>query len=89
MLSSLIYYGIIALWSAGIAYYALFVAIPYLTGKKQKKSEHHHASAHVQHHAPHGTASRTRFSAHEGFKSFAQNAELTVEDIVKGLSREN
>lgn len=53
----------------------------------------------VEHHAPMAghpapapaekpqTDHRRSFSAYEGFRSFATGPELTVEDIVKGLSR--
>lgn len=44
----------------------------------------HHAP--VAHAAP--AASPASYTAHEGFRSYAQGPSLTIDDIVKGLSRE-
>ena len=38
--------------------------------------------------APRATSPHGHFSAYEGFKSYAREGALTIEDIVKGLSRE-
>lgn len=91
---ALLYFATLAVWSAVISYLLLFTvlpSLPFLGGKGKKKHVTHHAPVHHApvHHAPtHHTSHRTRFSAHEGFKSFAEGVELTVEDIVKGMSRE-
>ena len=87
------YFAILALWSGIVAYYILFVVL----GGKGKKAPHatHHASkTHAApthhapaHHAPAKPVARGRFSPHEGFKSFARDVEVTVEDIVHGLAR--
>ena len=95
-LDAFVYFLFLALWSAGVAYALLFVLIPYFFGKKKGHAKQaHHAPAHhaPAHHAPHRAPAhhprRRRFSAHEGFRSFAEGVELTVEDIVKGLARED
>ncbi len=47
-----------------------------------------HAAAHSAHAAPAAPAKPTGYSAHDGFRSFAAGEGLTIDDIVKGLSRE-
>ena len=56
---------------------------------------HGHATAHAAHapaashgHVPAAAPARTGFSAHDGFRSFAAGEGLTIDDIVKGLSRQ-
>ncbi len=87
-IGSLIYFILLALWSAAIAYGVLFKLLP-LFGKKAQANDAHHApKAHA--HAPHHErleGARPRFSAHEGFRSCKTGDELCVEDIVKALSR--
>lgn len=87
-LGSLIYFVLLALWSAAVAYGILFKIMP-LFGKKAPASDAHHApKAHAhapRHERPLG--SRPRFSAREGFRSCKTGDELCVEDIVKALSR--
>ncbi len=94
------YFAALAVWSGVLAYLFLFKAIPAATGKKKKKPAHaphavRHAPAHAKPHAPEPHAKphtaeepRPRYSSHDGFRSFAKGVELTVDDIVKGLSRE-
>lgn len=48
---------------------------------------HAHAPAPRTAHMPLSSAHARHFSPHEGFKSFAHDGALSVEDIVKGLSR--
>ena len=45
-------------------------------------------SAHSAHAAPVTPAKPSGYSAHDGFRSFAAGEGLTIDDIVKGLSRE-
>jgi hypothetical protein len=47
-----------------------------------------HAAAHSAHAASSAPAKPTGYSAHDGFRSFAAGEGLTIDDIVKGLSRE-
>lgn len=75
---------LLALWSGIAAYLLLFHILPAFF---PKKSEHTPSAGHVPKEKtvrPSGA-----YSAHEGFKSYARGRELTVTDIVKGLSREN
>ncbi|MDP3402998.1 MAG: hypothetical protein Q8S35_03545, partial [bacterium] len=47
-----------------------------------------HAAAHSAHAAPAAPTKATGYNAHDGFRSFAASEGLTIDDIVKGLSRE-
>lgn len=47
-----------------------------------------HAAVHSTHAAPAAPAKPTGYSTHDGFRSFAAGEGLTIDDIVKGLSRE-
>lgn len=97
MVDAIIYFVLIGLWSAVASYVAIFRIGPLLRFGSARSADtvdpllaDHHAplAAHPapSPHAP-VTDRRRSFSAYEGFKSFAKGPELTVEDIVKGLSR--
>lgn len=51
-------------------------------------AHHGHAPAHHDAHAASAPAKPTGFNASEGFRSFAAGEGLTIDDIVKGLSRQ-
>lgn len=89
-LDSLFYFALLALWSGIVAYYILFVVLSG-KGKKTSHATHHAPKTHAApaHHAPAKPVARGRFSPHEGFKSFARDVEVTVEDIVHGLARDD
>jgi hypothetical protein len=94
---SLLYFGMIALWSAFVAHFVLENFFP--VKKRIVHVEGPVPAAPVedlsiydlpippQEPAPLSTPA-VRTSMNEGFKAFQQGAELTVEDIVKGLSRQ-
>jgi hypothetical protein len=84
-LGTVIYFAALVLWSASVAYYLLF-----RFGRKSKPHEAPaaHAAPAARQHAHSAPSARGRFSAHEGFKSFQKGHELTVEDILRGLSEE-
>lgn len=85
---ALIYFALLALWSAVIAYLLLFRVLPLMIQKNHATPAHRAPAAH--HPAPHAPKTHVRrtYSSHDGFRSLAHGAELTVEDIVKGLSKE-
>lgn len=94
-----IYFGLLMLWSAVVAYLIIFG----LTSQAQKGGHggahqdtggsHGHGGGHGAHAAVPIAPTRAKpfrgFSPYEGFKSFAQGETVTVEDIVKGLARES
>ncbi len=49
------------------------------------QSNHAHAPSHTPAHEKHAPVG---YQSHEGFRSFAEGAVLTIDDIVKGLARE-
>ena len=49
---------------------------------------HGHAASHSAHAEPAAPAKPQGYNAHDGFRSFAAGEGLTIDDIVKGLSRE-
>jgi len=69
----------LGLWSAVITYALMFRIYPAFFPKK-----HHAPPPVIKKEKP----PRTTYSSLEGFRSFAKNHDLTVDDIVKGLSRE-
>ncbi|HRH24461.1 MAG TPA: hypothetical protein PK109_02650 [Candidatus Paceibacterota bacterium] len=83
---AILYFLVLALWSGVISYLLLFKILPRITEKEVATPVEHHAPAPKAHHAPAQHTPRPRYSSHEGFRSFAKGEELTVEDIVKGLS---
>lgn len=78
----LVYYVALVLWSGIVAYYLLFGIFRDTSSKKPAHTNHEHTTA-----APPAGDPPRSYSMHEGFKSYKQGEELTVEDIVKGLSR--
>lgn len=94
-ISSLLYFGALALWSAFITYLILERFFPL------RKEGHasplpepavvHSTPAYLPPErvrtAPTPSAPAPGFNPAEGFKSFQTGGELTVDDIVKGLSR--
>jgi hypothetical protein len=89
-----LYFLVIALWSAVVAYVVIF------GNDRGGGGEAHDAHAHAPASASHGVShaapvepTRAKpfrgFSPYEGFKSYAQGETVTVEDIVKGLARES
>ncbi|MEK7602453.1 MAG: hypothetical protein AAB472_03130 [Patescibacteria group bacterium] len=98
-----IYWLMLILWSLALAYLILFGALPVAFKKVTGQSTHvvENTSVHrpVAHTVAHTTpmvhavsapvTTRTTHSSYEGFKSFAgEERALSIEDIVKGLSRE-
>ena len=84
MVDTLAFVLLLALWSGIACYFLLFYILPAFF---PKKPDHAPSAGHVPKTKtvrPSGT-----YSAHEGFKSYARGQELTVSDIVQGLSREN
>jgi hypothetical protein len=82
-----VYVLILGLWSAFIAYVLIFKVFPALT-RGGKEEEHAPTPPAPQVAAPPPPRPRRAYSAHEGFASVAKGRELTVEDIVTALSRE-
>lgn len=86
------YFALIALWSAVLSYLILFRGASksaHQQGGHGTSEGHGGSGAHASS-SSHGVpdTSTRRFSPHEGFRSLAKGAELTVEDIVKALSRD-
>ncbi len=88
-LGAFLYYLILALFSAGISYAVLAAFlkrnVPTVTS--------HAAPTHTFTPSPRvsrplGAEPPRSYSSHEGFRSFKRGNELTVDDIVTGLSRE-
>ena len=82
MLETGLFFIALFLWSLYATHHIVFVTLPSLSKKKEvavtsvnKKNTSDHA--------------RPQHSAHDGFRAYARNGELTVEDIVKALSRED
>ncbi len=84
---AVLYFLALAVWSGVIAYLLLFKV---LLRSKEKPAIPHAPAVHApapQPAVPSPTpAPRRSYSSHDGFRSLAKGAELTVEDIVKGLS---
>jgi hypothetical protein len=96
-----VYWLAIILWSLALAYVIMGGVVPFAL--KAVGLAPHAAPAHgaVMTHAPavhappahtpapvvHSVAAPARSSSYEGFKAMAQGSTLTVDDIVKGLSR--
>lgn len=99
---TLLYWTILALWSAGTAYLVIFKAMPFalrkyavaaiapLDAAVQHADTHTHVLESVSTHEPRGLAAiANNYSSHDGFRSFAQGGHLTIDDIVSGLARES
>ena len=87
-LGAFIYFFLLALWSAVIAYLLLFKVFMRVPERSATHVAAPGAPVH-QVHTPSSTAHttpRTTFSAHEGFRSMKTGDELTVDDIVTCLS---
>ena len=84
MVDTLAFVLLLALWSGIASYFLLFYILPAFF---PKKPDHAPSAGHV----PKKKVVRPSgaYSAHEGFKSYARGQELTVTDIVQGLSRDN
>lgn len=91
-IGSLLYFGALALWSGAVAYFLLEKVFP------KRVAEHTALEAAPDlaypAHVPAPTKSEDYpkqplpdYQMTEGFKTFQTGDELTVEDIVKGLSR--
>lgn len=78
MIDTVLFFIAIFLWSVYATYYILFHM---LAPKKAHVAE----VAVKKHEADHARPTR---STHDGFRAYAKDGELTVEDIVKALSRE-
>ncbi len=88
-------------WSLALAYLILFGAVPFAYGHARRfgerisatlnnaqKSEDKIASVALTPQLPETPQASRGYSAYEGFKSFAHNGALSIEDIVKGLSHQ-
>ena len=91
-IGSLLYFGALAVWSGAVAYFVLQKFLP--ARESDKVSVPEVASPVFPIHNPAPVVSEELvkppmpdYQMTEGFKSFQTGAELTVEDIVKGLSR--
>lgn len=79
MTAIIIYWIALLVWCAVVAYFVIFDVIPMITGKwKPKKGKG----------APADESATPRHVPHQGFQSLKRGKELSVEDIVKGLSHE-
>jgi hypothetical protein len=91
----------LVLWTLALAYLIVFIATPYMKFKVETFgtrvsealafSNQHPASEPVVHadishdHTP----VASNYSSYDGFKSFAQNGTLSIDDIVQGLARQH
>jgi hypothetical protein len=111
-----LYWLLLALWSAALAYLAIFKLVPFLKHRMQgfgaavsealnaempeddrryayaapaaqRAPEAASAQSVMRSAAPAPEAAST-YSAYQGFKSFGRDGALTIDDIVKGLSRQ-
>lgn len=101
-IGSLLYFGLLAVWSGAIAYGILFRAAPFVgrvAGGRSADSlppDPHEGAKHTAEHlemflpqdaqvvSPPTLSGKL---SKDGFKAFATGTDLTVEDIVTGLSR--
>ena len=102
-LGTMLYWIALIGWSLALAYFVLFGAVPVANRRLRdfgarvrvvlntREVVHAVAPAHPVHKvAPvvHTASEPPRhYSSYEGFKSYAKNGALSIEDIVKGLSR--
>ncbi|MCI0597733.1 hypothetical protein L0Y34_01530 [Candidatus Parcubacteria bacterium] len=75
--ASLLYFFALALWSAFVAYQLMKLFTKNTSPPPPSPADESAAQK------------PPTLSTHVGFKSFARGRELTVEDIVKSLSKEN
>ena len=96
-----LYWFALVAWSLALAYLILFGAVPFAYGRARRFGEKISATLNtVQKPAdtvtpvaiapprPETPQASRGYSAYEGFKSFAHNGALSIEDIVKGLSHQ-
>lgn len=76
-----IFYVLVLLWSFYATFWLVFKILPAF----DKSGSHHHAPAPTPERKGHV---RPQHSSHDGFSAFAKDGELTVDDIVKALSRD-
>lgn len=89
-IGAFLYYLILAFWSAGISYAVLKAFGKGTAAAAHAPTPHAVPTPAPKPHAPRplGTEPPRSYSSHEGFRSFRRGSELTVDDIVTGLSRE-
>ena len=100
-LETMMYWFLLIGTSAVLAYFLVFSATPFVLRKvqafggsvKESINEHDDHAAPIAHsvatlpsYGPAAVASK--YSSYEGFRSFAQDGALTIDDIVTGLARE-
>ncbi len=100
-LETMMYWFLLIGTSAVLAYFLVFSATPFVLRKvqafggsvKESINEHDDTAAHIAHsvatlpsYGPAAVASK--YSSYDGFRSFAQDGALTIDDIVTGLARE-
>jgi len=83
-MNDVLFYTYLTLWSVVVSYVLLFAILP-LFAKKDKSTSITHSNAHSK--AKLEQIKAEQFSKYKGFKSFAKDGVLTVDDIVKGLKR--
>lgn len=89
MITAIVYILLLMVWSVIVAYIILFMLIPSI-GKKDAHGGHgSHGHAPPPPKVAHYARETRDYSTHEGFKSFAKKENLTIDDIVKGLSKGN
>jgi hypothetical protein len=82
-LGAFIYFALLALWSAFVAYLLLFKIIPYIV--TTRKIAHEVRQEPVTHSDVHPMLRRT-YSTREGFSSLKKGEHLTIEDIVTAFT---
>lgn len=83
MLWTAVFYILVLLWSLYATYWLVFKILPAF----DKGASHHGGHAPSLPVEKKGHA-RPQHSTHDGFSAFAKDGELTVDDIVKALSRD-
>lgn len=79
MLEIALEWFLLVIWSAIASYFILFHALT-------RKEVVHHAPKRHHSDTPVSSKQVVSYSPFKGFKSFAENGRLTIDDIVKGLS---
>lgn len=75
------FYIVVLLWS----FYATYWIVFRIFGSKSTHHGGHSGAVVTKHSADHA---RPQHSSHDGFRAYARGGELTVDDIVKALSRD-
>ncbi len=91
-IGSLMYFGALALWSGAVAYFILEKFFPQPAVEETTERVRSDIAFPIHVPAPEKVEALPAqpmpdYQLTEGFKAFQSGAELTVEDIVKGLSR--